>query len=114
MTVLMFRYTPKLSLGPVILKVVCIILLFLLPFASEILVYSNLRIKDEGEAAFKTEAVDRRPQNKTEDLPPDAAAPFEAAEVAREFVKCRWRGCGLDVEDLHLLEHLQVHFIFEV
>ena len=26
----------------------------------------------------------------------------------REFVKCQWKGCGLDVEDMHLLEHLNV------
>ena len=26
----------------------------------------------------------------------------------REFVKCEWRDCGLDVEDMHLLEHLNV------
>ena len=28
----------------------------------------------------------------------------------REFVKCLWKGCGLDVEDMHLLEHLNVSF----
>ena len=30
----------------------------------------------------------------------------------REFVKCQWRNCGLDVEDMHLLEHLTVSLFF--
>ena len=30
----------------------------------------------------------------------------------RVFVKCKWKDCGLDVEDLYLLDHLKVIIVF--
>ena len=96
---------------------------------NEILLFDSLqgglRIKNEKEGfeeqveevppnlpVTKTDSAESSEPNVGEEAAREEGRDEEERKVPeREFVKCRWRGCGLDVEDMHLLEHLNVSII---
>lgn len=77
---------------------------------TEMLLYDNL-VKSENNDTVKSEQQANSHSQaftKTDTPPTPAVAEEETSALEnkvpeREFVKCNWRGCGLDVEDMHLL-----------
>ena len=46
--------------------------------------------------------------------PPTTPAVLIDADRERVLIKCKWKDCGMDIEDLYLLDHLKVIILFIV